>query len=59
MEARVAALEARVAALEAAQHAMIEHMQRCPERGGPLSWRCLGVERLVGHGKRCTEGHRL
>lgn len=52
-------LEARVAALEAAMAVLMEHMERCPERGGPLSWRCLAMGRVVGHGKRCMPGHRL
>jgi hypothetical protein len=59
LESRVWELEARVEAVDAALRVMIEHMERCPERGGPLSWRCVGTGRLVGHGKRCTEGHRL
>ena len=56
---RIADMEAEMPMLEASVDAVVDHMARCPERGGPLSWRCLGTGRLVGHGKRCTPGHRV
>ena len=59
MVTRIEALEVEMEANRVTLRLMVEHMERCPERGGPLSWRCLGVGRVVGHGKRCTEGHRL
>lgn len=58
-EERLGDLEARASALEAAIAVLLEHMSTCPERGGPLSWRCMGAGRIVGHGKRCTGGRRL